>query len=293
MGIVIPIAFIIFVLYIIIQICNQSPLEKACVYCFTGQMGSGKSYLSVHLALKAYRRATAYYKRKKFIAKLFRKPLDMDKPLLLSLLPIGYWKKDRKTKKKVFIKISTDLTADHLLMKTFIPANSTILLEEAGTVFSQWSFGTIENETFGMLVRFYRQWIGFDHGLFIMNDQASSEVAKNIRVRCGIVYNLRGFSRWMMILPFYKVRYQTLLVSDDQVMNTGSTDLQKNTLFKRSQLALLPYLIGRMPYFERHYDTHAYKLLYYDMFGRFIPNDGSKVRDLIEIPQTYKKKNKV
>ena len=290
---IIIILLIIFAIWFILQLLNMSPFEKSCVYCFTGQMGAGKSYICVNKAVNSYNKATKHWKKQKFITeKIKRKQYTVDKPLLLSLLPIGTWKKDKTTKSKVFIQISSELKADHLLEKIYIPLNSTILLEEAGTVISQWSFETNENKIVGEFVRFFRQWIGDKNGLLIINDQASSEIAKNIRVRCGIIYNLRGFHRWLC-LPLYKVRYQSLVVSDDTVVNQGSTDLQKNTLLSRKQLVSLPYIIGSMPYCSRKYDTHAYRKLYYDKFGKYIINDGSKVEKLIDMPKTYSKKIKV
>lgn len=289
-DITILIISIIVTLIILFQFFNATPLEKSCVYLFSGRMGSGKSYLSVQIAVKQYKKAIFnWFIRSKLLHK------KEDKPILLSLLPIGRYKTKKVKGKKIitFTKISVDLKKEHLLQQIFIPLGSTILLEEGGTILNQWDYDTEECITVGKLTRFYRQWIGGKHGVFIVNDQASSEIVKAIRVRCGNVYNMKNFRRWAKILPFYKVNYQSLLISDDQVSNQGTTDLQSRSFGIRKQNELLPYLFGFMPYKfmkRNYYNTYAYRTLYYDMFGIDLADKGDMVHELIEMPRTKLKR---
>lgn len=272
---------IIIVVFIGFKFANSTPLAKSCVYFLSGKMGSGKTYIGVDMVLRAWKSACFYTKLYNF----FHKNNKKEKPLLLSNVPIG------KYKQGIMVdKYSTDLKYEHVVGEIRIPLNSSIFIDEAGLLANQFDFQSLGVHEQATFLRFFRQNIGRKFGKIIYIDQASSEVAKSLRIRCGMVYNLQNFRRWLKFMPFYICEYIPLLIADDSVSNNTNSGLQLRKFGMRKEQSFAPYLFGFMPYKTKRYNTYAFAGLYNSKFEKDYVFKQDEVKELVEPTLKYRKK---
>ena len=198
------------------------------VVAFTGGLGSGKSFLSVQMAIKLLKRK----RREVFFYNLFHpKKKKKERPLLYSSIPVKVSRKE----------MATVLTDEHLLLQKHIVKNSVLLLDEIGGYCSQFDFRAPNADVFDEFVRFFRHYV---QGYLVCNDQCSENIVLQVRRRLNTVYNLMGFRKWFFIV--YTVKVRNISVSEEiKTIEEQDTEDNMTTLF------------GFMPLFRR-YDTHCY-----------------------------------
>lgn len=241
-------------IFAIINYIKRYNISSQTVVGVTGGLGSGKSYLCVLLACRAIGKARFHWFLKFLKCKLLRRSVP-EKPYLYSNIPI---------KSRAF----RPLTREHLLCEDRIEEYSIVMIDEIGSVASQYDFDN--PNVVGALhwfVRFFRHIIG---GRFFINDQSSSNIVKCVRVRLNVVYNLENFRRWFKITPWCKIDIEPLKMSEDiQNTNNVSSRQKKEFLF-----FLAPY---RWIKFLRRYDSRCYSIIY-DCVPKINSHEGIKIR---------------
>ncbi|MEM0173633.1 MAG: zonular occludens toxin domain-containing protein [Sulfolobaceae archaeon] len=225
-----------FVLYAIIIIIVFMFLRKKyhavsihgnSVICFTGGLGSGKTFSAVRYAIKLYHIQMFFHKIK----------LRRVKPYIISNIPIRVSKNEW----------AVILTREHLLMQEELPQGAIIVIDEIGSFADQYSYDNPNvMGTFTELVRFYRHYI---NGKFIFTDQSISNVIFSVKRRTVINYCLESF-RAGLIIPTYTIKCSVQKVVDGEVLNVNNLDRDVKT----------DYLYGLMPFWRRYknYDTRCY-----------------------------------
>ena len=150
------------------------------VIAFTGGLGSGKSFMSVQMAVRLLKRK----RREVFFHNLFHGKKDRrEKPLLYSSIPVKVSRKE----------MAVQLTDKHLLLQRHIVRGSVVFLDEIGGYCSQFDYRAVNADVFDEFVRFFRHYV---QGYLICNDQCSENIVLQVRRRLNTVYNLMGFRKW-------------------------------------------------------------------------------------------------
>ncbi len=267
---VVLIALVAVLIYYIYKSVKSFKLPDNNLICFTGTLGSGKTYLAVSYALKAYKKQ----RLKHFIYTHFR-PFkyvcreSVYPATLYSNIPIQI----NLSKKNP--KYSLPFTKEHLLMKEVLPERCVVLIDEIGQFCSQWEFDNpyvmLNVQT---LVRFFRH---FTNGKMYLTDQVSDNIVKPIRDRIGFIYQLNGFKRCLGILPFYQTDVIPILSLDNGMTNIEH-DMKEED--KQFFFGVLPYMWMRI----KHYESRCFKPLYTQDAIKHINNfDGLYTTYLIDI----------
>lgn len=199
------------------------------VVAFTGGLGSGKSLMSVEMAIKLLRRQ----RRRVFWKNLLRKKSEkLPTPLLYSSIPVRVSRKEMATK----------LTEQHLTLQEKLIRGSVIFIDEIGSFCSQFDYKAKNADVFDEFIRFYRHYT--KGGFIVCNDQCSENIVLQVRRRINTVYNLMGFRKWFGL--FYTVHVRNISVSEE-IKTIEEQNAEDNTRI----------LFGFMPIFRR-YDTWCY-----------------------------------
>jgi hypothetical protein len=222
-------------------------------------MGSGKSLYGTTLAKRKYRGQKQIYDIRKvfkcfsvvlwFIPKVKAWGLKKDTPpTIYSNIPI------RLSGGFLFfkLKLSTPLTLNHILGVSKLPIHAITFIDEIGDYASQWSYNNpnvLDNiKTF---IRFYRHQT--KGGYLIMTEQATSNIAKEIRSRIGSTFNLLHHHHFLFV---HWLEERNITISDEvqgiEEGNNNSSLTAANTYFLANP-------------FIRSYDTYIYYNLYSKM----------------------------
>jgi hypothetical protein len=262
------IAAIIMAVVIVIHLFTQKKIPNNTVIGFTGALGSGKSYIGVHQALKHYSAV-----RRLIFFRLLKVKV---KPVLLSNIPIYMGRQYVFFGKQIW---SNTLTYAHLVGIDHIPEHSTIFVDEFGQFASQYDFDNpFVMQYLQKFLRLFRHWTD---GKLIFTDQSSSNIVKALRTRMNQIYHLSDFRRFLF--SFYKVNVQELQYLEDGVQTTTSqTELQE-----------LPFFFGYLPFkylkflnpFKPRYDSRCYSITYQPLYkNSFIPWSAYKTDYFIDLP---------
>lgn len=263
--------------FLLRNILGSEKLGHRYVFFFTGSLGSGKTYNGVKVALSKYN-ASVFRWRLEFFKCKIKGEKPPRKPKLYSTIPIF---RNGKI-------VSTKLERGHIFMYKRLRRRSVVFIDELGKIASQWSYDNpLVIDKLTEMVRFYRQYT--HGGSMVFTDQASSEIAKQIRCRCGVVFNLDNFRRYMRVLPFYKCDVNVLKVADDSVTNANNIQTLKEGFLFDTNEKKQPYFFGFLPYkllSKPHYDTYAYDQMYTAKYGAESLHEDMKVHDFIDITPT-------
>jgi hypothetical protein len=258
----------IFLVVVLVHHFTQKQIPKNTVIGFTGALGSGKSYIGVHQALKHYRSIRGL---------IFWGLLKVkEKPVLLSNIPIYMGRKYLFFGKEIW---SNKLTYAHLVGIDHIPEHSTIFVDEFGQFASQYDFDNpFVMQYLQKFLRLFRHWTD---GKLIFTDQSSSNIVKALRTRMNQIYHLSDFGRFLFF--FYKVNVQELHYLEEGVQTTtNQTELQD-----------LPFFFGYLPFkylkflnpFKPKYDSRCYSITYQPMtHNNFDSWDKYKTNYFIDLP---------
>ena len=206
---------------------NAVRIHGNSVLCFTGGLGSGKTFSAVTYAVKNYKIDRFLYKIK----------LLKHKPYIISNIPV-------RVSKKEWANV---LTREMLLLEERIPERAYIIIDEIGSFADQYSFDNPNvMGTFTELVRFYRHYV---NGKFIFTDQSLSNVIFSVKRRTVVNYCLEDFRKGTFI-PTYTIKCTVQKVCDGEVVNVNNLINNQKT----------DYLYGLIPFWRRWkaYDTRCY-----------------------------------
>lgn len=246
-------------------------LKLPNVFLVTGAVKSGKSLLSVHLALKEYRKARFGYYIKKSILSIFGLGKQVEKPMLYTNIPIA----------KVKYNI---LTKEILTRKVRVPYGSIVLLDEASLIADSMMYQDkkINNELMTFIKLYAHMTKG---GKLIIDTQSISDLHFSFK-RCLNSY-LYIYSR--LKLPFITVMsVREMVYSDDNSMvNNFSEDIE---------LSMRKIIILNSTY--KKYDCYAYSTFtdYKDVYVNYdvekkLPKEDLKVYQLVSFQDFAKELN--
>lgn len=273
-------------------ILRQKKLTKNTVLCFTGGLGSGKTFMAVRSAIK-------YYKMQNFLYALSRIPLlgslllgKRFKCNIYSNIPI-LLKRRRKSKGNLYSYV---LKKEHITLQERLPENACVVMDEIGQFASQYEHDNpYIMEYLQEFVRFYRHYI---NGRLIITDQCSANIVVPIRRRIATIYNVSNFHRALLILPFYVIEVQDLTVTEESIQNTNVLDIDTK---KEYFFGFLPWRwLSRLLKLGR-YDSRCYSIMYMSEKSHIAPEKWDKLKTnyLIDIvatgteKQAYKKFRKM
>lgn len=221
---------VIIALVIIIKVVKPYFPREETVQAYTGGLGSGKSFFSVKKAIKLLFKNRRKVKWHNFWHRKDKQPM----PLLYSSIPV-------RISRKEYAEV---LTARHLLLWEKIVPRSVVFIDEIGAFASQFDFkNPLIEKNFDEFVRFYRHYT--QNGYMVVNDQCSDNIVLTVRRRLNHVYNLMHFDKFLFI-AWTKCR--NMSISEEiKTIEEGNTEDNMRTL------------VGILPLFFRHYDTHCYK----------------------------------
>lgn len=188
MGVIIVLIVLALILFLFFKRRSKAYLnDNVNTLLITGGVGLGKTFNAVRIAKKRLIRARKLVAKKNrkikfrnlFIFNEVKKKSLLPLPLLYSNFPIDFG----------FIK-SIDITKEHLMLKKRIVENSIVVLDEFGTIASQYSFQDDEVRiNISEFTRYFRQYYG-NYGLLIAIDQSPERVSKEVRMSVGSVYDI-------------------------------------------------------------------------------------------------------
>lgn len=239
---------------------------KDTITCFTGGVGSGKSFCATKAASSEYTRALLVYAIRKPIYRLFRRPPEA-LPLFLTNIPV-YLK--RRQRLLLWItgngkqQYSWKLTPDHLMLKAKIPENSVILIDEFSATLTQFDFKSPNVEILDEFVRWCRHYF---NGRIIICDQCSENIVLQVRRRFNLVHNtIRTrsfpFGRSKLLGKFNLlslVTYRLIYISEE-IKDVGKAD-EKGSETESKQIGIR-WAFYLLPFWRKLYETRAYKHRY-------------------------------
>lgn len=245
--IILVVGILIFLLFRNIKI-----LKLSSVNLFTGELGTGKSALSLNRALIAYRsnlvKFTIYYVFKNSMCVFgCRKILWDEKPLFYSNIPL----KDIKY---------CELTNDILLRKYRINNKSVVFIDEISLVVDNMDYKDNEiNENLKLFVKLFRHYS--HNGKLFINTQNIQDNHYIIK-RC---LNRYFYIHSKLRLPFISIlRVREFMYSEDNnISNNINKDLEEelkvvfifNKIFKKYDNICYSILTDNLEFFRKHHEV--------------------------------------
>ena len=167
----------------------------------TGAPGTGKTLTGVKIGLKRYKKALKFVnkenrkiKRKNLLLEDDKKIALLPIPQVYSNFPIDYG----------FVK-SVPIKKEHLLLKEKLVENSIVILDEFGSIASQYSYNDEEVRiNLSEFTRMFRQYLG-NKSLLICIDQSIERISKEVRMSVGSVYEILDKKTFLNKFYFLKV----------------------------------------------------------------------------------------
>lgn len=152
----------------------------------TGAPGTGKTLTGVKIGLKRYKKALKFVNKEN--RKIKRKNLLLEDDKKVSLLPIPQVYSNFPIDYG-FVK-SVPIKKEHLLLKEKLVENSIVILDEFGSIASQYSYNDEEVRiNLSEFTRMFRQYLG-NKSLLICIDQSIERISKEVRMSVGSVYEI-------------------------------------------------------------------------------------------------------
>ena len=211
-------------------------LNLPCVFFVSGAVKSGKTLLSVHLAIKEYKKALRWFYIRRFLLSLFRwKKCEDDNypPMLYSNIPLAKVKYN-------------PLTLDIIENKVRIPNKSVVLIDEVSLFADSqlWNDRDLNN----LLMRFYKLYGHYSHGGKLIID--SQSIADNH-------FSLkRCMSNYLYIQDRKKFPIFSILYVREMIYSEDGSAI--NVVDKDLELDLRKVLILNTTY--NKYDCYCYSI---------------------------------
>lgn len=165
----------------------------------------------------------------------FRKKGELiEKPLLYSSIPLKISKNEW----------ATELTHEHLTLQKRLKEKSVVLIDEVGGYCSQYQYNI--SSSFTEFIRLFRHYT--KGGYLVINDQASSNIVKDVRTRINSILNLSHFKIYFKL--FYMVKIRNISITEDII-----------TIEENNKEDNMKRLLG-LAFFSKKYDTYCYSERY-------------------------------
>ena len=238
MKVIFFIILVAFLIWFFWSLFTSKPIPLERENLFIGGVKCGKTGTASVYLMKWYKdRFKRYFRSCIFHPK--NKAKREPKPYVYSSIPL----------KLPYFQKARSLTEDYLLMEKLLPTDCTsIFFDEVGQVANQYDYDydsvKVNIQTF---IRFYGHFI--KDGYIFTTEQASDFIAKPIRARFNGAIEVRRFRRCFLILPFGKVAWQAIKMTNDVMNMKDVSDTSWNVDF-----FWFPY--------TRRYDPRAYSEAY-------------------------------
>lgn len=241
--ILIILALLIFALYLYFRFFKIPKLKN--IVFVDGSLGTGKTFLSVSLAVRKYKSNLRKYKIKKWLlkrlAKINNKYVErlnkLEEPLLYSNI---------KLRNVPFVVVTKDL----LCRDNFrFSKSSVLLLDEFSLVADQMRYKDSElNERLSEFFKLFRHEVGKDC-LIVINSQSTSDLHYSLKYVLSDFFYIHS----KMKFPFFNfLRVEEVSYSADKgvsLVTTNNGDVENN----------IKYLAVCTRYFKR-YDSYCYSI---------------------------------
>jgi len=236
-------AFLIAVVIYLLWRLFKFKIHEDTLMCFTGGLGSGKSFMSAVTVKRAYRKQLRKWRRRRRF-RGYEEP-----PLVYSSIPFQYapglW--------------SVKLTEEHLLLQRRIRPLSVVFLDEIDVFANQFQYnnpcivntkGGRSGGNFDEFCRLFRHYT--KGGRLIANSQSIDNLNLTIRRRMNVEVNLTGIKvyKFSPIFTYYKVRFRHRTGNIE--VSTGKNDVIDDYDIQRGLI---------LPCFKM-YDTYCYSRRY-------------------------------
>ena len=225
------------------------PKMKNVVF-IDGSLGTGKSALTVCLAIRMYKRHLRHYKFRKFIYKLFKIKKENEEPILYSNIHLRNIK-------------YTYLTNDLILRKNYRFAyKSIVILDEFSLVADQNMYGKKYEEICERMNEFFKL---FRHetkgGYLFINSQSTSDLNYTLKsVLSDYFYIHHKSNRFVPLVCVLKVQ-ECRYSRDNSSLNVNIEDVEEN----------LKCLVMLKKWFK-YYDTYCHSI-YTDFLPVYVNDD--------------------
>lgn len=205
-----------------------------------GETGAGKTLYGVKLAIKHHKHNLKVIKIKNLIIKIKNKLLKQNQeleetPKLYANFPINY-------RYFEFIK------KEHLLLKERQTKNNITILDELGSMASQYEFDDPSlRVNIAEYTSKFRHYYGND-AMLILTDQSSERILKEIKYSLGNIYELQNFKKFLFIGQFDVIEYKNFkqidtFINEEQIR-------KKRIIIPRKRLYESRYLQHRIDYLQ-------------------------------------------
>ena len=238
------IVIIVLLLLLWFYIKHVKKLKISNVYFVSGAVKTGKSYVSVALAVKTYKRNLRKFyitypllRLKLFLAKEEYKQA-VYKPMLYSNIPLRYVKHNR-------------FTSDILLRKVRIPNKSVVLLDETSLIADSMLFK--DKKINDELLLFFKLFGHYSHGgTCICNSQTISDNHFSLKRAMGRYLYVYNRTKW----PFF-----TILKGVERIYSDDTTSINVTNGDIEDSVKLLWFLNK----YYKYYDCYCYSIFTDDL----------------------------
>lgn len=272
---------------------SKKYLFDNCVM-INGNVGGGKSLLSVKIAINAINKAHAiWYRRTHWYSKLFSIMKNEEEPLLYSNIPIYY-----NRKKNILFKWYRPLLPEHLSRKKRFNFRSVILIDESSLVATSLDYKDKElSEDLSIWLKLirhelhgtYRNLFGTYPNLIINTQSKNDNHFAFDRCLNQVLYIFKNIN-----IPFFRLVYVRDLLLIDSVENEFKDDIKED-------LSVRWFLVPKK-YYNR-YNSYAYSFLsddfelknlhYKPKKNRFIISTFHNWREITKSNEKIKKESEV
>lgn len=247
---------------IVYKILKPYVIKHDTTECFTGGLGTGKTFTATKEAKILYRKSrffnyTIYNLKQRFFnlfRKLFKKPLKelREEPLLYTNYPVNF-RKHILWGKRIW---SHPITENQMLLLEPLREFSVVVIDELPQFINQfnWSEELIKKNV-NEFITFFRHYIG---GYLVVTAQSTADVVVQIRRKLNRAVWCTNFHAWPLpIKPFcwfYTMRMCDVILSDD-VQTISTTYIEENT---KIHFGIIPW--------TKEYDSRCYKERYKNIY---------------------------
>lgn len=231
-GIFIILLVIAIVIVVILIKRKLKTIKIPAVFLITGAVKTGKTFLSVHLAIKQYKKNLRKWRIKKILCAILRRDAPL-KPMLYSNIPLRWTRHNQ-------------FTIDILLRKVRIPDMSVVLLDEASLVADSMLFGN--KDINAKLLLFVKLFSHYSHGgNLIINTQAISDLHYSFK---------RSLNNYLFIYSHTKLPFITIMKVREMIYSDDNNTM--NDFHEDLELSMRTILVFNKNY--RKYDSYCYSI---------------------------------
>lgn len=240
----------VFIMYLIVK--NSKTIKIGSLALVNGGVKTGKTTMSVYLAIREYKKIHRSWKIQKWFCELLGKKVP-EEPLLYSNIPLAV----------PFVK----LTSDILTQKSRVRYKSVVYVDEASFVADNDSY---RDKPLDERLKMFNKLYGHSThgGILIYDTQAIGDVSIQIRRNLANYVYIHHLVKW---IPFILIAYvrENVYSEDNSVQNNFNEDLEDS---------LKRVIIPKSTW--KKFDCYCYSIFTDDLPVESAVIDGSKLPNL-------------